>query len=236
MNKENFKIVTKQVVEQLEGGYYSPEMLKDGRVKDTRYSNSGETMFGIDRKAGGALNTSEAGKKFWAIIDNANARKTWKWNYMGGDLHDKLLDLVPDILFPHYQNLSSKYLSPEAAKLVESDNRLLFHFVYSTWNGAGWFQKFANKFNTAVASGEKNIEKLIQVAINSRVNSGNSLIAQGGNKISKFFGTGIVSAKKSNKKRNTIIIIVIVIVVVGGFFAWKYREPLKVGFKKIFKK
>jgi hypothetical protein len=40
------------IIEKLEGGYYHPDMLTDGRIKDGRYGGSGETMFGIDRKTG----------------------------------------------------------------------------------------------------------------------------------------------------------------------------------------
>ena len=43
------------IIDKLEGGYYHPDMLEDGRIKDSRYSASGETMMGIDRKAGGKI-------------------------------------------------------------------------------------------------------------------------------------------------------------------------------------
>ena len=65
------------IITNIEGGYYSPVRHKSAAMLD-----SGETMFGIDRKHGGAYNTSEAGKKFWAIIDQNSA--SWEWNYKGG--------------------------------------------------------------------------------------------------------------------------------------------------------
>jgi hypothetical protein len=97
--KEFGKLVT-VVITNFEGGYYHPDMLKDGRIKDSRYAGSGETMYGIDRKMGAELNNTEAGKKFWKIIDDAGAAKTWKWNYMGGTLAPQLKQLVGDMLSP----------------------------------------------------------------------------------------------------------------------------------------
>lgn len=236
MDKNNFKNVTIQVIEQLEGGYYHPDMLADGRVKDSRYVNSGETMFGIDRKAGGNLNTTEAGKKFWSLIDSVNARKSWKWNFKGGELAPKLKELTAEIMRPHYESLAKKYLSKESQKLIENDNRLLFHFIYSSWNGAGWFKKFAEKFNKAVADGERNTDKLVNVAIESRVNSGNSLIKQGGEKISKFFGSGTLPKKTSRKKIIIIVAVAVAVLVLGGFLVYKYKPSLFAGFTKVFKK
>jgi hypothetical protein len=62
----------------------------------------------------------------------------------------------------------------------------LFHFIYACWNGSGWFSKFASAFNKAVANGVTSPDKLLDVAIKSRTQSGNSLIANGGKKIDGF--------------------------------------------------
>ena len=179
----NFNKITEFVVANLEGGYYHPNMLQDGRVKDQRYKNSGETMFGIDRRTGGSINTSAAGKEFWSLIDAADAKDKWKWNYMGGSLAPKLYEYVAQMMNPIYVKLSQTYLTTEAREIVNNSPELTFHFIYATWNGAGWFKKFATAINTAVKEGKTD---LIQVAISSRINSGNSLIAQGGSKISKI--------------------------------------------------
>lgn len=191
MDQKQFNVIVTKVIDSLEGGYYHPDMLTDGRIKDSRYASSGETMFGIDRKAGGSINTTPAGVKFWNLIDNAKARTKWQYNYRGGPLESQLKPLVGDMIYPEYTRLSTKYLSPEAKKIVDSSDALTFHFAYATWNGAGWFQKFANDINKAVASGVKDPVKLTQVAVDSRTKEGlkpgsppNSLIAQGGAKIS----------------------------------------------------
>ena len=200
ITKDKFRQVTNIVIDKLEGGYYHPQMLLDGRVKDSRYGSSGETMFGIDRNYLGNPRNGQAQKDFWQIIDNVNARKLWHWNYMGGDLNVKLKELASDIIYDSYLNYSQKYLSEKSQKIVNSDARLVFHFSYATWNGVSWFKKFASDINNAVENRTTNPDKLVQVALDSRTKEGltkgskpNSLIMQGGNKIMGFiedFKTG----------------------------------------------
>lgn len=196
ITKDAFRAVTDIVISKMEGGYYHPNMLLDGRVTDHRYANSGETMMGIDRKAGGSINTTEAGQSFWKVIDDAGAADNWKWNYMGGSLNSQLKGLASDVMYPSYVSNSKNYLSTKASAIVDSDPRLVFHFSYATWNGAGWFKKFAKDINDAVDSGTTNSDKLVQVAIDSRTKEGlssgsspNSLIKQGGDKIAGFIQT-----------------------------------------------
>jgi hypothetical protein len=153
--------------------------------------NSGETMMGIDRRHGGDINTSPDGIEFWKIIDDAGASSKWKHNYMGGTLEPKLRSLVAKMMKPFFLKNMNNYLSPEARKIVESNPNLMFHFVYSTWNGPGWFRKFATKINDAVKKGITDPNKLTEIAIRSRIDSGNSLIAQGGKKIDDILGTNI---------------------------------------------
>ena len=183
MNQDLFNNATNLIVSQIEGGYYHPNMLADGRVKDGRYNTSGETMFGIDRLQGGTINQTPAGKQFWQLIDNAGAANNWKWNYNGGALAPQLQTLAAQMMLPAYTILAQKTLTPQAQVIVEGNPGLLLHFIYATWNGPGWFKVFADKINTAVASGVTDIKKLMAIAIDSRVNSNNSLIAQGGAKI-----------------------------------------------------
>jgi len=190
---DKFKALTDVVISKMEGGYYHPNMLKDGRVKDKRYSKSGETMFGIDRSTGGAINDTTAGRKFWGTIDNSNGRKNWQWNYMGGNLKPQLMDNVSEMMYPQFKDNSNRYLSKASQDLIAQDDRLIFNFIYATWNGQGWFKKFATDFNSKVASGERNLDNLVQYTIDLRTKEGlkngdrpNSLIKQGGEKIASF--------------------------------------------------
>lgn len=162
----NFREVTKKVINRIEGGYYNP----DWHYKSAM-GRSGETMFGIDRRHGGRLNTSPAGVEFWNLIDKNKSKNVWTHGYRGGNLEDRLTELVVDIMQPHYENLSDKYLSDDAKKVVNSSEPLLFHFIYAAWNGPGFFQKFANDINREVENGVKDEKELMDVALNSRRNS-----------------------------------------------------------------
>jgi hypothetical protein len=193
---DKFKALTDVVISKMEGGYYHPDMLKDGRVKDKRYGGSGETMFGIDRLKGGSINDTTAGRKFWGAIDDSNGRKNWRWNYLGGNLKPKLIDSVSEMMYPQFNDNSRRYLSKASQDLIAKDDRLIFNFIYATWNGPGWFKKFATDFNSKVASGERNLDKLVQYTIDSRTKEGlrsgsspNSLIKQGGEKIAGFINS-----------------------------------------------
>lgn len=198
INKKLYKRIVSFVIDNLEGGYYHPDMLKDGRIKDARYGNSGETMFGIDRLRGGSLNTSKAGKEFWAIIDNADARTKWKWNYKGGLLAPKLKELVAEIMYPQYDKLANRYMSAKTKEIVNKDPRLLFNFVYATWNGSGWFQRFATALSKEVEKGNNDVENLVDFVINLRKESNSSLVRQGGRKIEKIINNVPSSLKKKS--------------------------------------
>jgi len=195
MDTIKFNKITSLVIDKLEGGYYHPNMLIDGRVKDIRYANSGETMFGIDRLKGGSINTSPDGIKFWNLIDKAGASNNWSWNFFGGSLKPTLQKLASNMILPLYNNYTKQYIKlPSLVKIIETDDRLLFHFVYATWNGSGWFKKFATDILDAYKSGITNPNALYQVAIASRTQEGlkkgtsaNSLIRQSGNKIVELF-------------------------------------------------
>lgn len=248
MTQDYFDKVTQIVINKLEGGYFHPDMRTKNPAKFGSYHRSGETMFGLDRHAGHSLYystprkadgvidnlkyiyngsykyKSQDAKDFWTTIDNANARKNWSWNYNGGSQEGKLKTLASRILYPRYEYLANKYLLPDAKKLVESDPRILFHFIYAIWNGPGWFKKFAEKFNQAVLQGVKNRDSLLEVALNSRINSGNSLIKSGGLKIKGFINnlelpsSQVVSVSSTNKNLNGILLGVMFI---AGYVLYK---------------
>jgi peptidoglycan hydrolase-like protein with peptidoglycan-binding domain len=186
------------VIDKLEGGYYHPDMLNDGRVKDRRYSGSGETMFGLDRRAGNNESTSE-GREFWAYIDSLNARSNWKWNYMAKDnpeVGSKLRVLAANYIKPFYGKNMKRFLSPEAAAIVNNYAPLTFNFIYATWNGEGWFERFAKPINKSIESGNIDPKSLNDLVNQVRAGSGSSLISQGAPKVASI--TNALSQKDTS--------------------------------------
>jgi hypothetical protein len=78
-----------------------------------------------------------------------------------------------------------KYLTPEAQKIVHSSKALTFNFIYATWNGPGWFQKFGRKFNEDVKK-NLSIEELVRKVLEYRMDSGNRIIVDTGKKLEKI--------------------------------------------------
>ena len=179
----------------MEGGYYHPifkkkgaKSLSGGNMSPSNFTamgDSGETMFGIDRKHGGTINTTSAGKEFWSIIDKVNAKENWPYNYMGGKYQSQLIPLVSKIMKPTYESNVNNYLSAESKKIIESDEPLLFNFIYASWHGPGWFQRFAKVVNDLVSKGITDPKELNDAVNRRRKTSGNALISQGGPKVEK---------------------------------------------------
>ena len=157
--------VTKKVIDKFEGGYWNGSTTKNDKTTKlgicSNHPNgsmgaSTETMFGLDRYNGTIEKTPE-GKEFFRLIDKQKKDlgmdkfcKKWKWLYRGGELEDKLKTLAAKIMKQSYDRNASNYFSPELKKRVESNDRLLMHFSYASWNGPGFFQKFAKSLNNAV--------------------------------------------------------------------------------------
>ena len=187
ISQNDFRKFSDLVIDNLEGGYYHPRFFY--KLDDPRYDKSGETMFGIDRKNAGSLIKTPAGELFWEIIDKN--KTNWRWNDFGEDVEDQLRDLASKIIYPAFLRYSNTYLTKESRDAIQNDDRLLLHFVYATWNGPGWFQKFARDFNRQPGAGT---ETLLRQAIDSRTKEGlrkgsqpNSLIKQTGVKLDRIF-------------------------------------------------
>jgi len=172
----DFRFISDLIINNIEGGYYHPRMNK-GNMGD-----SGETMFGLDRKHGQQEKTA-LGRQFWGLIDKQNAKNRWPWNYMGGNISGKLKELAAGIMEPLFKSYSKRYLSPESYNIMMSDPRIYLNFAYATWNGIGWFQKFAKEFNDEVASGVTDTDDLTKFLLNLRRNSGNKWISGTTNKV-----------------------------------------------------
>lgn len=180
----NFYSIANKIITEIEGGYYHPDMLKDGRIKDSRYGESGETMFGMDRKTGSVYVSTPEGREFWNTIDNSNARKNWSWNYMGGEYESKLRTLATKMIQKEFDRLLAKYIKDkEIIALVNKSAGLTFNFIYATWNGEGYFRQMTKLLIENYTSGIKDPNKLIDNQISFRLNYSNSLIKQSGEKM-----------------------------------------------------
>lgn len=187
--ENNYTTIVESVIQQIEWGYYHPNMNINGMGK------SWETMMWIDRKHWWNLNTSDVWIKFRAIVDQDKQEhpELWNHNYKWWDKEKQLVKLAGEIIKPHYQELCSKYLSKESLRLINSDKKLLFNFIYCAWNGEWRFKKFANKINEEVKKWTQNTESLYKEIINYRKTwTGNSLIAQWGKKIEKILDQWVV--------------------------------------------
>jgi len=180
---KNFRQVTDKIIEKLEGGYYNPAWHRSPKM-----GGSGETLFGLDRRHGGTLNTSPEGKEFWRLVDRNKNKQVWKHYYMPtGSLNEQLRNLLSKNLGRSYMEFSKKYLKPESFKIVESDPRLKFHFAYATWNGPGFFKKFADKLNQRIENQNiLNPSKLFKLSMQDRRDT---VIASSAPKIEKIFNS-----------------------------------------------
>ena len=172
---------TDKIIDKFEGGYWNNDTTKPRSQKcvnhpdDPMYDNSGETMFGIDRRSGQWDNTPK-GREFFELIDSEKENyenmeefcQTWRWNYNGGTLQSELKSRAGDLMLTVYEN-NKDVFTTEALEEVESNKRLLFHFAYACWNGSGVFQSFAEDINDAVEIGLSG-DELVDVAIESRNN------------------------------------------------------------------
>lgn len=173
----NWDEVTEQVIDNFEGGYWNYWECKN-HPWHSMYKNSGETLFGLDRKAGNIENLSPDGKEFFRLIDEdkkklgmSNFCNKWVYNYRGGDLEERLKDLASKIMYQQYEKNMSNYIKdPETKERIESNPGLLLHMSYATWNGPGFFKKFAEKLEKAVKDGASD-EELIDIAKDSRTSS-----------------------------------------------------------------
>lgn len=171
MDKETALKYVTIVIDNLEGGYYHPDMkskLANGEVM----MNSGETMYGIDRKAGGAaVNDSTAGRAFWALVDeyygNHHSDAAYYNDKADGAKRDipatvgQLLKRhATDIIQPLFEKYCDKYLDPAAAQKIQSDPALLIQFFYATYNGPGTFRSLAEEINRAYTSGTRDAKTL----------------------------------------------------------------------------
>lgn len=171
VTKEKFSPLTGIVIDNFEGGYYHPSMLKNFKASDqAKLKNSGETMFGLDRMAGAQLAQYPEWAVFWAKVDTERAANpsVWKYNSRGGNAGPLLKDLAAAIMYQWFSFLVKKYITVGANEAIGNDDRLVIHFSYASWNGEGWFKKFAAALNSAIQKFHGDKEKVFQEAIKAR--------------------------------------------------------------------
>ena len=174
------------IINNIEGGYYHPDMkplLKGGE----KMLDSGESMYGLDRKHGGSdITNSDAGKAFWALIDANYSDKHNNIKYYGdkadgkkisAEVGRKLKDYVNTIITNRLIKYSS-FLSNGAKKIVFSNPALLMQFLYACWNGAGNFHTFANVVNAAYSNGIKSADALFNLINDARRKKGGLFVTQ----------------------------------------------------------
>lgn len=184
--------ITKKIIDNFEGGYWNYWECKN-HPWNSMYRNSGETLFGLDRKAGAIEKLGPDGQEFFRIIDDEKKKlgmsdfcKKWTYNYRGGDLEDKLRVLASKIMYNEYKKNMSNYVNdPETKKRIENNDGLLFHMAYATWNGPGYFKKFAKKLENAVKEG-KSDQELLQISKNSRTDSFTGAWAKATTRVNSF--------------------------------------------------
>jgi len=225
ISESTFEVLTGEVIKLLEGGYFHPDMFLDGRLSASDYETyklSGETMFGLDRFAGhelfystGRMGTSvrddlqfiysgiykyktPEAAEFWQTIDNANARKLWKWNYTGGNLRQRLTKLAAQIMYPYFVHYSDVYFSDKAREIVYNSAELIMNFSYSVWNGAGFFRHYATLVNVAVDKGVINPTTLNNLVLDARISGSTYRLPRSGKVLRDYFNSPSFVAIKKN--------------------------------------
>lgn len=168
---EKFNYLTGIVIDNFEGGYYHPDMLKNFKPSDQdKLRASGETMFGLDRKAGAQLAKYPEWKIFWDAVDKAKAANPsdFTYNKRGGKAGNQLKELTASIMYKWFSELSKRYILVGSMDEIANDDRLIIHFAYACWNGEGWFQKFSKALNNAIVKFPGNKQLIFSEAIKAR--------------------------------------------------------------------
>lgn len=190
---EAFTINTQRVIEGLEGGYYHPDMKKNFSAKSQKLlGDSGETMYGLDRKHGAQLAKFSEWNEFWKVLDQDKKLNPNRYGYNKMDVPQAatLKRLAAAIMYKWFSYLAGKYLLVSSMDEVAADDRLMIHFSYASWNGEGWFERYAKALNEAIRKydNQPNEKELIfKEAIKARTESSNAVIRQQGTNMMALF-------------------------------------------------
>jgi hypothetical protein len=130
--------------------------------------------------------TKPTGK--WDISKYPKIKDKWTWNYMPKSSdkgYDTLQKNLQKYITSQYNSFFKSYFGNHpVGKLVESDGRLKFMYYRATWNGVGYFQKYANNLKTKYDSGIKDINRLICADLTYRYNTKADAFKPGVSKLS----------------------------------------------------
>jgi len=201
-----FRQIYDSTVANIEGGYYNPAWhFAAFSAKDQKtYQSSGETMFGLDRKAGDIERSGgPSGKAFWKEIDDAKAAEgqaVWKYGYLGGSHIPSLKQLAGDIAEYQFQVGYKAYIPDQGLRAVlESDGRLFYLVANFGLYGDAWFKGFGKILKKQYDAGVKDPVALAKVLIDEHVNGGVNAFALGTNgKNPADFAQGLMRQRAGN--------------------------------------
>jgi len=126
--------------------------------------------------------------KTWKIKEYPAIKNAWSHYYMpkkSDKGYDTLQKNLQKYITSQYTQFSKSYFgSHPVGKLVENDGRLKFMYYRATWNGVGYFQKYANNLKKVYDSGVTDIEKLICADLTYRYNTKSAQFKPGVSKMS----------------------------------------------------
>ena len=230
ITEKEFLYITKLIINNIEGGYYNPNYHPDPNMLD-----SGETMFGIDRRWGGAIPQNQKEYNlFWSKIDAVKNPNTWKRYYRGGNLEKELTELAAKIEYEQFRKNVKTYIEPyvksnkgykNVQNAINKYKKVALHFIYATWNGSGRFGQFATMLANYLSKGMKSEDHCFKFCMKCRRSLGVPLIAKGAGyleeivkKESKFF-------KTSNTKKIILIsVLSLALIGTGAFLVSKFKK------------
>lgn len=84
-------------------------------------------------------------KQFWDLIDNANAKNNWCYEYMGGALENQLRGLVSKIMYQVFLKSFYPKFPVEIQNAMTNYEPLALNVFYTTWNGLGWANRYISR-------------------------------------------------------------------------------------------
>lgn len=168
------------IIENLEGGYYHPNMknkLKNGE----KMGSSGETMFGLDR-TNGVPAKREIWDKFWEVVDqyysdkHSNIKfyndKADGKNGISSEVGEQLRDLASREMWRRFEMFYKSPYSPGSVYLTNEElNYILTHpsiclnMLYAVWGGVDRFKTLAKVLHEALQTtqNEDEVWKALQL-------------------------------------------------------------------------